>query len=213
MKAFIFDMDGTIVDNMPFHHMARILLLNKYGVTLSREETQLLREGSFSSMIKQYIGHQVSDDEINALNMEKQLIYRMLYKKHIKEIQGLRQLLHESKKWGYSIALSTMGSSDNIDFVLSHLKVQHFFDTIVNGEQVKKGKPHPDIYYAALTSLNLASKNAVVFEDSHSGVLAALQAGLDVVGICTTYSKDEFKAWGVKHSIQSYDEYLEKYFN
>jgi beta-phosphoglucomutase len=212
MKALIFDMDGTLVDNMAFHHLARIVLLNKYGISLSLEESRSIREVSFSSVIKKFLKYHVSDEEINALNNEKQLIYRILYEKHIKEIKGLKQLLHSSKEKGYSIALATMGSSDNIAFTLNKLEVLQYFDIIISGENVNKAKPHPDIYNSTISALNVNAKETIVFEDSHAGVKAAQKAGIEVIGVCSSHPKEQFKAWGVCHSINSYEEYLENYF-
>jgi beta-phosphoglucomutase len=211
MKALIFDMDGTIVDSMPFHHLARLVLLGKYGINLQFEEFDTFKYSSFSTMVQQYFEGQINSETIKGLNDEKQLIYRLLYEKHIREIKGFSRLLKVAKSEGYSIALATMGSFENINYVLDRLEVRDFFDVIVSGKNIKSGKPDPEIYLSVLKSFNIKPENAIVFEDTYDGVIAAGKAGLEVVGICTTNSKEQFETWGVKKSIYNFDEYLHQY--
>jgi HAD superfamily hydrolase (TIGR01509 family) len=212
IKALIFDMDGTIVDNISYHNRARVLFLGKNGVKLQPDEWCRMIEMSTKEIVKKYISPDLSLLEIKKLDSEKQAIYRNLYRNHIREIKGFHRLLNVAKKNGMLIALSTMGCRENIDLVLNALDVEKYFDVIVSGEEVKKGKPHPDIYQLALSLLNINSKEAIVFEDTYKGVVSAQQAGISVVGMCSSNTKEQFAGWGVIQCICDFDEFTKKFY-
>ena len=88
IKALIFDMDGTIVDNIAFHNHARLLFLEKYGINLQPHALNNMKGISTKKLVKQYISTNLSRQEIKELDNKKQVIYRNLYKNHIREIQG-----------------------------------------------------------------------------------------------------------------------------
>jgi beta-phosphoglucomutase len=207
-KAFIFDMDGTIVDNISFHKRARLLFLEKHGINLPPEELNRIHDLSTKDLVRKYISMHLSSQEIKILDDEKQLIYRNIYKSHIQEVKGFSRLLREAKNKGLQIALSTMGCRENIDLVINTLGVKHYFDAIVSGDDVKKGKPHPDIYNLTLSLLNINPDDAIVFEDTYKGVISAQQAGIRVIGLCSSHSKKEFKNWGVTMCINNFEEYF-----
>ena len=204
-------MDGTIVDNISFHNRARLLLLEKYGIKLQPKEWCNIYDISTKELVKQYINANLSQQEIKELDNEKQLIYRNLYKFHIREVNGLKKLLSEAKNKGLRIALSTMGCRENIDLVINTLNVKNYFDVIVSGDDVKKGKPYPDIYNLTLSLLNVNPEEAIVFEDSHKGIISAQQAGISIVGVSTSHSQEEFNSWGVTECINNFNEYVDEF--
>ena len=206
-KALIFDMDGTIVDNIPYHNRARLFFLEKYGIKFHPSETEVILNLSTKVIVRNYFGNNLSSQEIKALDGEKQLIYRNLYKGNIKEIDGFKQLLVTAKDKGLKIALSTMGCYENIDLVLNSLKVNSYFDVIVSGKEITNGKPHPEIYTRTLSLLNINPEEAIVFEDTQSGVLSARQTGIEVIGVCTTHSQAEFSTWGTANAVLNYTNY------
>jgi beta-phosphoglucomutase len=202
-KALIFDMDGTIVDNIPYHFQARLLFLQKHGLKLLPADAYGFGS-STKEFVKRHFGADLSLREIKALDDEKQSIYRELYKGNIKEIKGFTRLLFAAKNSGFKIALATMGCKKNIDLVLNSLHVKSCFDVIVSGEDISKGKPDPEIYLKTLSLLNISANNSLVFEDTQSGAQAAQQANIDVFGICSSHSEEEFISWGITECDKNY---------
>jgi beta-phosphoglucomutase-like phosphatase (HAD superfamily) len=97
-----------------------------------------------------------------------------------------------------------MGCRENIALVLNSLGINHYFNVIVSGSEIKKGKPHPEIYNRTLSLLNIKPKEAIVFEDTFNGVESAKQAGISVVGLSTSHTKAEFISWGVLDCIDNF---------
>lgn len=203
-KAIIFDMDGTMVDNLRFHVDGWVAYLQKIGIEVPYDElyTGLVhRPLSYLSKLLGIDGNSVLMKQIEA---EKEIHYRALYQTHIKEIPGLTAFLDELKKRNYKIALATLGNAENVAFTLNHLKVLHYFDAITKREDVAKGKPDPEVFITSLKKLNVQATEALIFEDSEAGVLGAMNAGIDVIGVETSNTSATFAAWGAIASTTNY---------
>ncbi len=211
MKAFIFDMDGTIVNNTPYHTKAWTQFLNNNNIFIKDEDLLSKIYGVNDEIIPRFFGDSLSIEKIKKLAAEKEKIYRTIYRPLIEELRGLEKLLKLAKQKEISIALATMSNIENISFIIDALGIRSYFDLIAGEENVMQGKPHPEIYELVLSSLKIKPEDAIVFEDSHSGVKSAQEAGIPVVGVCTTYSKDQFKKWGVNISINNFEEYIDNY--
>ena len=114
-------------------------------------------------------------------------LYRELMKPHLDNslVPGIREFL--TRHQDLSLALATNAEPPNVDFVLGETGLRHFFRVIVNGQQVINPKPHPEIYLRVAKELGAPPETCVVFEDSRTGVEAALAAGMRVVGVSTTH--------------------------
>jgi beta-phosphoglucomutase len=206
IKALIFDMDGTIVDNIPYHHEAWLNFLQKYGIAIRPEDFAAQNHGTADEMIIRFFGNDLTIEKIKELGYEKEQTYRDLYLHEIKEITGLTALVKSAKRKGIKIALATMGNEDNIDFILEGLDIKKYFDVIVGGNQVKAGKPDPEIFQTILNHLQLQPNECVVFEDSYGGVQSAQSAKIPVVGVLTSNTKEEFHLWNVQKTIKEFTE-------
>jgi beta-phosphoglucomutase len=204
IKALIFDMDGTIVDNIPYHHAAWLNFLKKYGINLRPEDFAAQNHGTADEMIIRFFGSNLSAQKIKELGYEKEQSYRDLYRHKIKEVTGFTEFIKSAKSKGIKTALATMGNEDNINFILESLHLKDYFDLIVGGNQVRAGKPNPEIYHIILEALQVAPKDCLAFEDSLGGVQSASQAGIAVVGICTSHSAEEFHAWNVFKTVKDF---------
>jgi beta-phosphoglucomutase len=211
-EALIFDMDGTIVDNISFHKQAWLTFLKKYNIDLSPDELSSQNYGTIEEMIIRFFGKDLSEEKVKDLGFEKEAVYRSLYQDDIKELIGFTKLLKEAKRRGLKTGLATMSNAENVNFIINSLNIREYFDVMVDRQYVKQGKPHPEIYELILSKLNVEARNAIAFEDSKEGITSALKAGMNVVGICTSHKEAEFISWGVEYCVANFEEYLDKYF-
>jgi beta-phosphoglucomutase len=189
--AFLFDMDGVIVDSNPFHKISLRQFCKKYGYDLSEEQ---LREKIYGRTNKDWITNvfgKLDDKNLKAYADEKEALFRDMYANDIKPVDGLTTFLEKLDQHKIPRAIATSAPRENVDFTLLHTKIGRFFNTILDESFVTQGKPNPEIYLKTAAALNFDPRNCVVFEDSLSGVKAGKAAGCKVVGISTTHSKEE----------------------
>lgn len=191
-KGILFDMDGVIVDNLPYHVDAWMVFCEKNGFNLSRdiffnEMNGLNAKSSFEYLFKKSL----TKEEVHFYEEQKEVIYREYYKDHIRPAEGLLDFIQEAKSNGIKIALATSAGQGNIDFTIDGLGIRHLFDAIIGGHQVVNGKPDPEIYLKAAELLGLNPKDCVVIEDSIQGMEAGYAAGARVIGITTTHRPEE----------------------
>ena len=211
-RAFIFDMDGTIVDNIPYHFKAWEQVFLDHGRVFDPVTFHARNTGTIEETVRKFFGDDLTLEEVYQVGEEKESAYRRLYQPHVKELDGLTSLLKRAATNGIHTALATMGGPANIDMVMQELGITDLFHFIIGGHQVSKGKPDPEIFQKAIAHFGIEPAHTLVFEDSHPGVKAALAAGADVVGICTTHSKEEFREWGVERTIDNYETFSRLYF-
>ena len=204
MDTVIFDMDGTLVDNIKFHTKAWLRFLRKYNIELSAEEFQAQNHGTIDEMILHFFGKETGAKKRYELGQEKEYTYRALYKDHIKAVNGLIPFLEFLRSQSMKIGLATMGDAPNIEFILKKLGLETYFHSIIGGHQINKGKPSPEIFLKSLEALDSKKETTIIIEDSKSGVLAARNAGIKVIGISTSYSSNELKELGCELVIDDY---------
>lgn len=192
-RAFIFDMDGTIVNNMSFHTDSWITFFQRRGKDIDADEffrTTAGRQGQ--EIIRSHLGEHLHDDEVRALNEEKELVYRELYEPHRKTVDGFDDLIEQAKLRGVALAVATAAPNANITFTLDGLDLRRHFDTVVGAADVPRGKPHPDVFLLAAERCGVAPEHCIVFEDAPLGVEAARRAGMRAVVLTTTLPASAF---------------------
>ena len=192
LSALIFDMNGVIVDDMPFHERAWIALSARHGRTLTPDEFRSVMSGRRNRDNVYYIfGSTLPDEKVRAYQLEKEQAYREAYRAHLAPLPGLLPLLVEARKAGLKLAVATSAPPDNIAFVLDGLDLRRHFDAVVGEAEVQRAKPDPEIYLKAASRLGVDANTCVVFEDSLAGIASGLAAGMPVVGVTTTHTADE----------------------
>ena len=184
-------MDGVIVDSNPFHKIALKRFCKKYGKDLTEDE---LREKIYGRRNQDWlvkIFGPLAEETMKKYADEKEALFRDLYDKDIKALDGLEDFLKNLKHLNIPAAIATSAPRSNVDFTLQKTGLGGYFETVLDDSFVKEGKPHPDIYLKAAAALNFDPKNCVVFEDSLAGVESGLNAGCKVVGLTTTHSPEE----------------------
>jgi beta-phosphoglucomutase len=202
--AFVFDMDGVIVDTNPHHKIALREFAAKYGYSLSEEE---LIKKIYGRTNKEWIpalfDRKLSAQEVSQYGEEKEQLFRDLYEKDIVEVKGLTKFLEEAKRMNIKMAIGTSAPRSNVDFVLKHTGIGKYFSAILDESHVTHGKPNPEIYINCAAALKYPAAQCIVFEDSLSGVAAGRAAGSSVVGVATTHSAEEL---GTKMVITDFTE-------
>jgi len=192
MKAVLFDMDGVVVDNLPYHVDAWLLFCERHGIPLTREVFYKELNGMNSKdTFEWFYKKAMSRAEVEVLEEEKELLYRGFYKDHMKPATGLLPFLKALRANGIKTALATSAGPGNIDFIVDGLGIRDQFDAIIGGAEVSKGKPDPEIYLKAADMVGIQPSDCWVIEDSLQGIAAGLHAGMRVVGITTSHSSTE----------------------
>lgn len=189
----IFDMDGVVVDNHRYHFAAWMMFAEKYKFELNREIYREKYNGKTNADLFRMIFGQISEEEINRYADEKESLYQKLYSENMKAHTGLIDFLDYLQKKKMKIALGTSAPTMNVDFTLDTLKLRKYFEVIVDGSQVERGKPDPQVYQLCAMKLGLEPKECVVFEDALLGLEAGERAGCKIVAVATSHEAYELK--------------------
>jgi HAD superfamily hydrolase (TIGR01509 family) len=187
-KAVIFDMDGLIIDSEPYWDMASIEMFYKRGKECPNEFLKTvigmgMRESS--QLLKDTYGF---EDSVEDLIAEKREIFYRLFFKNPGLHSGVKELVRNLYEKKIPMAIATMGHNKNkAKHILSVLDLAQFFKLIITSEQVKRGKPYPDVYLDTAEKLGIPAHECLVLEDAPNGVKAGKAAGMVVYGI----NKDE----------------------
>lgn len=194
VKAAIFDLDGTLIDNNSFHLETWKRYLQNIGIDISEEAYRKNINGRTNKDALEYIyNKKMTDEEAMVYAMEKEALYREIYRPFIKPVDGLPELLDSLHQLNIPMAIATSGIQVNIDFMFEHIPIRQYFKEIVNSSHIKKGKPDPEIYLKAASLLNIPPAHCLAFEDAAVGVQSAKDAGMKVIAITTTQTPEELK--------------------
>jgi beta-phosphoglucomutase len=176
IKAFLFDLNGTMIDDMQYHIEAWHVILNELGANLTFDETKHQCYGKSHDMFERIFPGKFSVAEINSITDKKEKAYQKKYLPHLKLIEGLPKFLEDAKKQNIKMAIGSAALMFNIDFVLDNLKIRHYFDAIVSADDVTNSKPHGETYEKCAAALNVKPYECIVFEDVPKGVESAANA-------------------------------------
>lgn len=203
--AVIFDMDGVVVDNNVWHMKAWRIFAKNHHVALHED---VFLKYIFGRTLRQSIhflfGHELSPQLIKQYSDEKEKIYRRLYAGHVTALKGLKKLLEALQRANIPYSMATSAPPANVRFIMQKTKLGKYFPTIIDGSDVRHGKPHPEPYVKAAKQVGCRPSNCVVFEDSISGVTSAKRAGTVVVGVATTHTAHELHKLKVKAVIEDF---------
>jgi beta-phosphoglucomutase len=192
--AAIFDMDGTMINNMEYHKKAWQEFAKRHGLSLTDEDFKQKCSGKKNDQIlKTILDRELSEEEIAKYADEKESVYRELYAADIEPIAGLHNLLDTLQKAGKKLAVATTAPKDNRDFGFKALGIENVFSVILGDEHITKGKPHPEIYIETAKKLQVDPSRCIVFEDTPSGIQSGKNAGMKVICLLTTHSEEDNK--------------------
>lgn len=192
IRAVIFDMDGVICDTNPYHEEAFKAFFKSKGMDPRGEEYLDHMFGKNNAYImSHFFGREVEGEELKQLEDEKESLFREIYKDQLKPIDGYTKFLNALKTAGVLTAVGTSAPKANMDLIASALGLFDKMDSMLASEDVQQHKPDPEIYLKTAKRLGVEPEDCVVFEDSYSGVSAGLNAGMRVVAVLSTHTKEE----------------------
>lgn len=192
IEAFIFDMDGVIIDSEPMHFDVDIRVMEYYGHPITQEKLEDyvgMTNPELWKSIREEFGMSQTVEEI----IEYQLGHKIgvLRAAEMEPIEGIRELLAELKKGDIPRAIASSSPPVFIEAVLEKFGLRDEFQVVVSGEQVPKGKPAPDVYLRAAELLGVNPANCAVLEDARHGVAAAKAAGMHCIGFVNPNSGNQ----------------------
>jgi beta-phosphoglucomutase len=196
IHAVLFDLDGTLVDNMSFHIAAWIEFGRMLDRELSREQILGFAGHKNEEILPKILGRALHAEELTRFAEQKEARYRELYAGQIELHAGADAFLDLLAARGVARAIASAAPLENRKLVLGATGLASRMGAVVGAEEVKRGKPAPDLFLEAARRIGAAPANTLVFEDAVAGVQAGLAAGMRVCGITTSEPADKLIAAG-----------------
>lgn len=186
IRAYIFDLDGVIVDTAKYHFLAWKRLANQLDIPFSEQDNELLKGVSRVESLRIIL--RLGKRELDVDSFERYLIQKNTwYLDYIEKIDaceilpGVEHFIAGCKANGGLIALGS--ASKNAGLILERIGLTKAFDAVVDGNSVVNAKPDPEVFLQAARALDVVPERCVVFEDAAAGVKAAKNAGMSCVGV------------------------------
>lgn len=213
MKAFLFDLNGTMIDDMDFHTDAWHEILNQdLGASLSREAVKKEMYGKNHELLVRVFGDEkFTEAEKDEISFEKERRYQSRFKPHLKLIDGLDVLLERAHRQGIKMAIGSAAITSNVDFVLDGLNIRKYFPVVISADNVQVSKPDPETFLKGAEAFGIAPADCIVFEDNPNGVEAARRAGMKCVVITTMHEEWEFA--GLDNILGFVKDYNDPFFD
>jgi beta-phosphoglucomutase len=214
MRGVIFDLDGTIVDNMAIHAEAFAHFAERHGLPpLTLADRKRLDGRRNREILPDLFGRPLSEAEHVAFAEEKETIYRDLAAGRLVPMPGLVDLLDRLQARGIPVAVATSSPLGNVRQSLEETGLSTRLSVVVRGDQMKRGKPYPDVFLAAAEQIGVPPTECVAFEDAPIGVRAARAAGMWTVAVLTSFAPDVFgdPEHGANEFVKDFAEYLQRH--
>jgi beta-phosphoglucomutase-like phosphatase (HAD superfamily) len=213
ISALIFDMDGTMINSMPYHTQSWLEFCKRRGISIDVKDLLQRTTGrTGTECMGELFGRTMSSAEALPLVHEKEMIYRELFAPVFKEVAGFTAFATQARSMGLKIGVGTAGDKHNIAFAMGRLKMPYAPAAIVGGDQGFAGKPDPAIFVEVARLLGAPATQCIVFEDAPFGIEAALRAGMQAVAICSSHTPAELAGPHVVASVRDYTELLDTQF-
>jgi beta-phosphoglucomutase family hydrolase len=206
-RAFIFDMDGTLLDNKAFHSAAWMQTISELGhepvdpIEWERQTSGIPNRTIFADLLG------VNPAEVGDWVDRKDAAYRRLADGQIESLPGTREFLRAARTSGVRRAMATGAGQANIRFNLAAMQLEAAFEVVIGADDIEKGKPDPEVFLTAANRLGVSPTNCIVFEDAPLGIEAARRAGMRVVAFTTMLGATELGSIpGVSLVVDDYTE-------
>lgn len=190
----LFDMDGVILDSEPQYDVIWKHLGDKYNTGIENFE-KVVKGNTLNNILAKYFSH-LTEAEVE--NLKKDLLVREDGMDYTREIKGAVAFIKELRSRGVKVGLVTSSDDNKLQIVYRQNDIRPLFDTIVSANRITAGKPDPMCFLLAAQDLGYQPENAFVFEDSFAGLEAGNRAGMKVIALATTHSRDLVKDKALK---------------
>jgi len=213
-KAFLFDLNGTMINDMHYHISAWHGIMNAMGANITLEKMKQECYGKNHDVIERIFPERFTHEEKTRMSFEKERKYQEDFRPSLKLVEGLNGFLADAHRAGIKLGIGSAAIMFNIDFVLDGLHIRKYFDAIVSADDVINSKPDPETWLKCADKLGVAPADCIVFEDSPKGTESALNAGIRCIIITCVHHKDEFATYeNVIGFIEDYTTIDLKYFD
>lgn len=197
LNALIFDLNGTMINDMEYHLTAWFEILTRdLGADLSREAVKSHMYGKNEELLNRIFGKgHFTQQQMDEISQLKEKRYQQAFRPHLHLIAGLHAFLQKAEKNHLKMAIGSAAIPFNIDFVLDNLSIRHYFKAVVSANDVTVSKPHPETFLKAAAQLDEIPASCLVFEDAPKGVESALHAGMKCIVLTTMHDKEEFRQY------------------
>ena len=190
-RAILWDMDGTIVNSLPFHKHAWQETFAKRGEDFTEEDFQWANGRRNEEIIPHFLKRSMPPEEVNIIADEKEATFRRLVKDSVKALPGVIELIKSLAAAKYQLAVVSSTPEENIELITKMLGIKKYFSLLINGDDVKEGKPSPQCFLLGAEKLGVEPKNCVVMEDAVVGVRAAKRAGMHCIAVANTCPRED----------------------
>ena len=206
LKAIIFDLDGTLVDSLPYHHESWRIFFKNNNIEENdfNEIYRNYKGGGTLELMSSVFGDTYTKDELEKMSDDKEVIFREIYRSKIFPINGLRKFLDNLKKNNILLSIGSNAIRKNVLMTIKELGITNYFSSIICGDEVSKGKPDPEMYIKTLSNLKVNKNECIIFEDSIEGVTAAKNANIKAIGVTSSQSSEILKSVGAFKTIEDY---------
>ena len=194
-KGFLFDLNGTMIDDMNYHIKAWHGILTSLGATLSLERMKQECYGKNNELLERIFPGRFTEEEKNEMSAEKEIAYRKAFLPELKLVNGLHNFLEDARSAGIKMGIASAAIMANINFVINGTNIQEYFDALVSAENVKYSKPDPETFLKAADLIHVNPNDCLVFEDTPKGVEGAFNAGMKAIVITTLHQPHEFSEY------------------
>ena len=193
--AFLFDLDGTLIDSMPHHHVAWQEWHRRRGLAFDEDGFFAATAGRANAEIMRTLVPGRTADDYLAMADEKELLYREIAMHSLELIEGFEALRAAARARGLKLAICTASTPENMALAFARFGLDVQMDTVVSPADGVRGKPHPDIFLEAARRLGVPPEQCIVFEDAPLGIEAAQRARMMAVALTTSLPAEEFAAY------------------
>lgn len=186
-------MDGVLVDTGPIHFASWKKLAEKLEVKFTKEFFEETFGQRSIPITKKLVGEDIEESRIKKWANLKEKYYREMMQDKIEALPGVISLIKDLKRNDYKLAVGSSGPPKNVDLLLESLNIKQYFDMIVTGADVKKGKPNPEVFEKIQLHFKIDSRSCVVIEDAPVGIEAAKKANMKTIALTTTHQREDLQ--------------------